>query len=122
MRRATNTNLLETERLGALETPTIDQPAVEEADTVAPAEQNTTPGGNGEGYRVILYDDDYHGQDEVAEQLHKATQYPMVKCWAIMMEADRKGRAICYRGSRDKCHQVTKVLREIRLQCEVDCD
>ncbi len=114
MRRATNTNLTET--------PTIDQPAVEVVETVAPVEQNTTPGGNGEGYRVILYNDDYHDQDEVAEQLQKATQYSMAKCWVIMMEADRKGRAICYHGSRNKCHEVTKVLREIRLQCEVDCD
>lgn len=114
MRRATNTNLIET--------PTIDQPAVEENDTVAPAEQDTTPGSSGEAYRVILYNDDFHGQDEVVEQLYKATKYPIVKCWAIMMEADRKGRAICYHGSRERCHQVTKVLREIRLQCEVDCD
>lgn len=80
-------------------------------------------GGNaGEGYRVILYNCDCHSAEEVAIQLHKATQYPPMQCWAIMLEADKKGRAICYRGSREKCHRVTRVLREIRLQCEVDCD
>jgi ATP-dependent Clp protease adapter protein ClpS len=80
------------------------------------------PGGTGEGYRVVLYDDDYHDMPEVAAQIHKATQYPPMQCWEIMLEAHHKGRAICYKGSREKCHRVTRVLREIRLQCEVDCD
>lgn len=118
-----NMKPLEQVRLDApVETPTIDQPAVEEVETPAPVQQSAVPGSSGDAYRVILYNDDYHGQDEVTEQLHKATQYPMLKCWAIMMEVDRKGRAVCYHGSREKCHHVTKVLREIRLQCEVDCD
>jgi ATP-dependent Clp protease adapter protein ClpS len=88
-------------------------------EQIAPA----PPGeGAGEGYRVILYDDDHHEMAEVAAQIHKATQYPPMQCWEIMLEAHRKGRALCYKGSREKCHQVTRVLREIRLQCEVDCD
>ena len=95
-----------------------ESPSIEEA----PRGGRTPPGGGGSGYRVILYDDDYHGMEEVAAQIHKATQYPPLQCWAIMLEAHQKGRAICYRGSREKCHRVTKVLREIRLQCEVDCD
>jgi ATP-dependent Clp protease adapter protein ClpS len=87
-------------------------------------EQTTTasPSDTGEGYRVILYDDDYHEMTEVAAQIHKATQYSPARCWDIMLLAHQKGRAICYQGSRAKCHQVTRVLREIRLQCEVDCD
>jgi len=83
----------------------------------------TTSGGTGDSdYRVILYNDDYHSQDQVTGQLHKATGYTWQKCYAIMMEAHANGRAICYRGDRAKCHQVTRVLREIHLQCEVDCD
>ena len=88
-------------------------------EETAPAEPG---GGSGGGYRVILYDDDYHGMDEVAAQIHKATQYPPMRCWEIMLEVHNKGRAICYKGSRAKCHDVARVLREIRLQCEVDCD
>lgn len=97
--------------------------AVEEAIVETPQEQvsdgDTAPG---DGFRVILYDDDFHGMEEVAAQIHRATDYPPLQCWAIMLEAHNKGRAICYRGSREKCHTVTRVLREIRLQCEVDCD
>lgn len=78
--------------------------------------------GSGSDYRVILYDDDFHSYDEVVEQLVKATAYPFEQCVHIMMEAHHKGRAICYRGARAKCQRVTRVLREIRLQCEVDCD
>jgi ATP-dependent Clp protease adapter protein ClpS len=111
------------------ETPVIDDPLVAEPDIEdapdpggAPVLERVPPGGDAGGFRVILYDDDYHGQEEVAEQLHKATEYPLLKCWAIMMEANNKGRAICYNGTRQKCHHVTKVLREINLQCEVDCD
>lgn len=111
-----------------LGTPTVDEPIVAEPIVdepeveASPAPKRTPPGSGGSGYRVILYDDDHHGQDEVAAQLQKATEYSMLKCWAIMMEAHSKGRAICYHGTREKCHQVAKVLREIRLQCEVDCD
>ncbi|MDF2439165.1 MAG: ATP-dependent Clp protease adaptor protein ClpS [Abditibacteriota bacterium] len=76
----------------------------------------------GDGYRVILYNDDWHSEDEVALQLVKATGYDLDKCWIIMLETHTKGRAICYRGERSACQRVAKVLREIRLQVEVDCD
>ena len=92
------------------------------AETTGLPQIQSTPPGAGDGYRVILYNDDYHSQDEVAAQLHKATEYSLRRCWAIMLEAHLQGRAICYHGTREKCHHVTRILREIRLQCEVDCD
>lgn len=102
---------------------TTPETAVEENVEVI-TEETTSSGDNSpqDGYRVILYDDDHHGMEEVAAQIHRATDYPPLQCWAIMLEAHNKGRAVCYRGSREKCQNVTKVLREIRLQCEVDCD
>jgi ATP-dependent Clp protease adapter protein ClpS len=103
------------------ETTTTPAPQVEDDQTVE-EEISDGSGGNGKGFRVILYDDDYHDVEEVASQIHKATQYPPLQCWAIMLEAHHKGRAVCYRGAREKCHRVARVLREIRLQCEVDCD
>ena len=98
--------------------PIVDEPIVDDA----PQKQNTPPDCAGSKFRVILYDDDYHDVEDVAAQLQKATQYSAQKCWAIMLEAHNKGRAICFHGSREKCHGVARVLREIRLQCEVDCD
>jgi ATP-dependent Clp protease adapter protein ClpS len=77
---------------------------------------------SGEGYRVILYNDDFHSMDEVILQLQKATGCTVERAVEIMMEAHTKGRAICHRGGRSDCQRVAKILREIRLQCEVDCD
>ena len=74
------------------------------------------------GFRVILYNDENHSFDEVILQLQKATGCNLEKAIDIMLEAHTKGRAICYKGGRDDCQKVCRVLREIRLQCEVDCD
>ena len=76
----------------------------------------------GEGFKAILYNDSWHGMDEVVLQIQKATGCPMPQAAAVMIEAHAKGRAVCYKGSRAKCHKVCRVLREIRLQCEVDAD
>lgn len=89
----------------------------------APVEEEAPPGsGSGSAYRVILYNDDYHGVDQVTAQLIKATGYAYERCVMIMWEAHTRGRAVCYHGTREKCHEVVRVLREIHLQCEVDCD
>ena len=76
----------------------------------------------GSNYRVILYNDEWHGFEEVITQVQKATGCTTAQAEAVTVEAHYKGRAICFKGERDKCQEVCRVLREIRLQCEVDCD
>lgn len=120
MRRAINIQPQPTQTLFSVNISANAESDVEIVES--PTEQAMPPGSSGEGFRVILYNDDHHSQDEVAAQLHKATEYPLSRCWAIMLETDRKGRAICYHGTREKCQHVTRVLREIHLQCEIDCD
>jgi ATP-dependent Clp protease adaptor protein ClpS len=73
-------------------------------------------------HRVILYNDEWHGFDEVILQVQKATGYDLDHVVPIVIEAHTEGRAVCYRGSRDQCQRVARVLREIRLQVEVDTD
>lgn len=73
-------------------------------------------------YRVILYNDDWHPMDQVVQQITKACECSKLKALKIMLEAHRKGRAVCYKGDKSKCHKVARILREIRLQCEVDSD
>jgi ATP-dependent Clp protease adaptor protein ClpS len=80
------------------------------------------PGSGSNEYRVILYNDDWHAFEDVIEQVVKACECSLAEAERITVEAHRKGRAVCYRGSREKCHKAARVLREIRLQCEVDCD
>lgn len=120
MRRAIIHPILSKQSAFSSVLPAVDEPEIEIIES--PVEQETPPGSGGQKYRVILYNDDHHYQDEVVEQLHKATEYPTPRCWAIMMETHQKGRAICFHGTRERCHHVVRVLREIALQCEVDCD
>lgn len=111
------------EALGALGEPgTIERPATSpggetrEETLQSPADETTG------AYRVILYNDDWHSVDEVILQVQKATGCDIFEATEIMLEAHIKGRAICYRGEREECHRVARVLREIRLQVEVDGD
>ena len=104
------------------ESQTIEAPQKELQDESVEEAQSAEPTETGSDFRVILYNDDYHDLDEVVLQLIKATGYQIEQCLEITLEVDHKGRAICYRGGREECHRVTRVLREIRLQCEVDCD
>jgi ATP-dependent Clp protease adaptor protein ClpS len=69
---------------------------------------------------VILYNDDYHGFDEVILQVQKATGCSLEKAEAITWEAHHSGRAIAYTGTQEECERVAGVLREIRLQVETD--
>ena len=84
--------------------------------------QDEATTSSGEGFRVILYNDDFHDMDEVVLQLQKATGCTIEEAAHITIEAHTKGRAVCYRGDRDDCQRVARILREIRLQCEVDSD
>ncbi len=101
----------------------IEEVTTEEASVETIPEQEVAgPGSAGSGYRVILYNDDWHPIDQVVEQVQKATGYSLEKVWLIVLEAHYKGRAVCYHGGQAECHRVARVLREIRLQCEVDTD
>ena len=80
------------------------------------------PDNAGGAYRVVLYNDDYHAVDQVIEQVMKACECDEEKATQITAQAHFTGRAVCYKGGKGKCHKVAKILREIRLQCEVDSD
>ncbi|MBM3463988.1 MAG: ATP-dependent Clp protease adaptor ClpS [Armatimonadetes bacterium] len=71
-------------------------------------------------WKVILYNDDVHSMDEVVFQIQKATGASLEKATMIMEEAHRCGRAVAYSGSKENCQKVAAVLRQIRLQVEVD--
>ena len=88
-------------------------------DATPDLDDGDTSGG---AFRVILYDDDWHPIDQVIEQVVKACECGKLKAIKITLDTHRKGRAVCYKGGRGKCQKVAKVLREIRLQCEVDSD
>ena len=76
--------------------------------------------GQGDGYVVILYNDDYHSFDDVIHQLQLATGFDVNRCVEITLEAHHEGRAIAFAGSQEECERVASILRAIRLQVETD--
>ena len=105
-------------RLGPTFGPAVADP---ESDVITIPRLDDNDGDTG-AYRVILYNDDWHPMDQVVEQVAKACECGKMKAIKITIDAHRKGRTTCYKGGKGKCHKVAKILREIRLQCEVDAD
>ena len=72
--------------------------------------------------RVILYNDDWHTFEDVTLQLMKAIACSAEEgerhAWIVHTE----GRSMVFEGARGECERVAGVLRQIRLQVEVDWD
>jgi len=108
------------------ESPQVAEPEVAGPEVAEPATAPRVDDGGTQGlgldYRVLLYNDEVHSVGEVIEQVVKATGCSPLRAEAITLEVDARGRAVCFRGERARCQDVCRVLREINLQCEVDCD
>lgn len=72
--------------------------------------------------RSILYNDDWHTFDDVISQLMKATGCSAEQGEAHAWTIHTVGKAVVFEGKRDDCEKVAQILREIRLQVEVDWD
>ncbi|NCO32952.1 MAG: hypothetical protein AUJ92_09660 [Armatimonadetes bacterium CG2_30_59_28] len=78
--------------------------------------------GVGHPWSVVIYNDDWHSFDDVVRQVQRATGCALERAEQITYEAHTRGRAIAYCGDKEKCQEVASVLREIRLQVEIDDD
>lgn len=74
----------------------------------------------GEGYRVMLYNDEVHTRDAVVAQIIKAVGCPKENAVAIMLRASAQGRAVVTITTREHAADIARVLREIALVVEVD--
>jgi ATP-dependent Clp protease adaptor protein ClpS len=72
--------------------------------------------------RVLLYNDDWHTFEDVIKQLIKATGCDEATAEGHAWTVHTAGKALVFEGPRDECQRVANVLREIRLQVEVDWD
>ena len=87
--------------------------------TVPQEEIDTTIGG-GEGNKVFLFNCNCHTFDDVIHQLCKAVPGmtpPMAE--EIAWRVHTQGLAEVYRGGREECEQVAKVLGETGLIVQV---
>jgi ATP-dependent Clp protease adaptor protein ClpS len=84
-----------------------------------PASEKTKRTG-GEGYRVLLYNDDEHTMEEVVVQIVMAINCPITHAEEIMLRAHTQGCATVVITGRNEAHRVARVLREIGLIVVVD--
>lgn len=74
----------------------------------------------GEGYRVVLFNDDVHTVAEVVGQLMKALQCPPQDAVTITIRAHMRGHTVVTITTREHAEEIAGVLREISLGVSVD--
>ena len=74
----------------------------------------------GEGYRVTLFNDDFHTVDEVVGQLIKALKCPLDVAVEIMLQAHTRGSAVVIIAEQATADRVAMILREILLVVSVE--
>lgn len=80
----------------------------------------TEPDVGGEGYRVLLFNDELHDMLEVVMQIVKAVQCTVQEATEIMLRAHKKGQAVVTITDRTEADRIAGVLREIALVVRVD--
>lgn len=74
----------------------------------------------GEGFRVTLYNDDFHSIDEVVGQILKALSCELDMAVDIMLRAHTRGSATVIIADQTTADGVATVLREILLVVSVE--
>ena len=69
--------------------------------------------------RVVLFNDEEHGFDEVIEQIIKAIRCTRQKAEKHTWEVHTRGRTIIYVGQIFQCLKVSSILEEIALKTEI---
>jgi ATP-dependent Clp protease adapter protein ClpS len=74
----------------------------------------------GEGYRVTLFNDDFHTVDEVVGQIIKALGCTLDVAVDIMLQAHTRGSAVVIIAEQATADRVAMILREILLVVSVE--
>lgn len=78
------------------------------------------PRSGNQRWRVILYNNNFHRLNDVVVWLQDATGYEREFNLKVCHTCHDLGRAVCFQGSRERCHDVVADLRRRGLQVEVD--
>ena len=71
-------------------------------------------------WRVILYHDARHQFDDMVNALEQATACQFDFAIEICHVCQDQGRAVCFQGDKDACHEIAEALRALNFQVEVD--
>lgn len=87
-----------------------------ETDKIEESLQSTS----GEGYRVMLFNDDKHELQDVVFQVAKALRCKLEQAVTITLAAHHKGKAVVTITTETNAQRIAEVLREIDLTVDVD--
>ncbi|MCX7717339.1 MAG: ATP-dependent Clp protease adaptor ClpS [Candidatus Sumerlaeaceae bacterium] len=94
-----------------------EPPHPEGSPEASPNPEENTPG---EGWRVILYNDDFHTMDEVVDQLVLALDCSIDLAAVLMLRAHSTGRSIVAITTRQEADRIAIILRSSGLQVRVE--
>lgn len=108
--RQRHLHTLRNAEVAAPERPTILLPDLED--------EEQTPGA-GNGFIVIVYDNDYNTWNEVTSILQKATGCTLEEAEIETWEVDTLGKSVVHHGSREECDRAAGIIRTIGIRVEV---
>jgi len=73
----------------------------------------------GEGWAVILHNDDVNIASDVVESVMRATGFPLEQAFHIVQEAHVRGRAIVTITDKDEAAHIVSILRTDKLTAEM---
>lgn len=73
----------------------------------------------GDGYIVIVYDNDKNTWDQVVYILMKATGCTREEAEIETWEVDNLGKSVVHHGNKRECEKVASIIRTIGIRVEV---
>ncbi len=92
---------------------TIPSPVIEPDESFA---EQQAPG---EGWAVILHNDDHNDMLYVAALIVKATGFSLERAWEIMMAAHTKGKSVVTITDKAEAEKISSVLKTGGLVVEL---
>jgi ATP-dependent Clp protease adaptor protein ClpS len=76
-------------------------------------------GGDGEPWKVVLFNCDCHTFDEVENVVMKATRCTLSRARQISNEVHTRGSAVVYDGPLERCEAVADAIGSVGLKVKV---
>lgn len=75
--------------------------------------------GGGDGFIVIVYDNDYNTEEQVIHILQVATSCPLDEAEMETWEVHHLGKSVVHHGGKEECERAAGVIRTIGIRVEV---
>src|SRR5262245_44400146 len=82
-------------------------------------EEDQDIGSGGDGYIVIVYNNDHNTYDEVIEILQRATGCTPEEAWIETWEIDHLGKSVVHHGEEEQCERAAAIIRTSGIHVEV---